>query len=275
MPPSQGIPTSFIPQKQNFGSSNRQTVVGTNLFLITALVIFGVVIILSGGLFMYTRYLQHSAEEKSIELKSKESGVNKDIADGFIRLRDRLETGKELVQNHILLSQFFTTLESITLSNIRFSSLKLTVAGDKSARVELTGSARNFNALAAQSNTLAGDKRFKRAIFSGIKIAPDRSVDFSLTTDIEPKMILFGSDTLLRTSEVTAIPAVYAQTIQNNTPKQNISTSTKNLNIKAEQVPLINTPEVTVSSKVATTTSIPTPAISPAKAIPSSNTKKL
>lgn len=53
----------------------------------------------------------------------------------------------------------------------------------------MSGTARTFNALAAQSSVFAGEKRIKRAIFSDIRINDNKSVSFSLEADLDPKLL--------------------------------------------------------------------------------------
>jgi hypothetical protein len=162
---------------------------GSNVFLIVSLVFAGIVIAIAGGVFAYNKLLQHTLASKQEELAKAQASVNQDTVEEFVRLRDRLTNGNDLLNNHVELSQFFTALESLTLQNVGFSSLKLSVAGDHSAKIEMLGKARNFNALAAQSNAFAGEKRIKRAIFSGITLNKSNQVEFKLTADIDPRLV--------------------------------------------------------------------------------------
>ena len=64
-----------------------------------------------------------------------------------------------------------------------------TPEGDGTAKVSLDGTAKNFNALAVQSNTVAADMFFKSAIFSGIAFDTNGRIKFKLTADIDPSLI--------------------------------------------------------------------------------------
>jgi hypothetical protein len=63
------------------------------------------------------------------------------------------------------------------------------VADDRTAAVIMTGVAKTFNSLAAQSSTLAQESKIKRAIFSGFQIQKDNSVKFSLSFDIDKSLV--------------------------------------------------------------------------------------
>jgi|CXWL01.1.fsa_nt_gi hypothetical protein len=201
---SPGIPTSFVPRQPISPSNNRRTTEGTNLFFIVTVLICGFAVLVSVGVFAYDRYLKHVVSVKTGELMTAQAAVNQDTVEEFIRLQNRLVTGKTLLSNHIVLSQFFDTLEALTLANVRFESLKLSVAGDHTAQVDFNGVAKNFNTLAAQSNTFAGEKRIKRAIFSGITLTKGNQVEFRLTADLDPRLVL--SDGIVSTQETLTVP---------------------------------------------------------------------
>lgn len=159
------------------------------MFLLASLFIGGLSIVMALGTFLYDRYLSATLEARAEELAIAQREVNQDQVEEFIRLRDRLVYGQGLLQDHIALSQVFDVLESQTLATVRYESLELTVADDKTARLEIEGTARTFNALAAQSNALAAEKNIRRAIFSGITVNQDATVNFLLTADLDARLL--------------------------------------------------------------------------------------
>lgn len=185
---SPGIPTSFVPKQP--ASQTRRPSGGHNLFLVVALFLFVLAVIAAIGTYAYDRYLTHSLEAKAAELAEAQRQVNEDQVEEFVRLRDRLTYGRDLLNNHVALSQVFDVLEAQTLASVRFSSLDLTVADDKTAQIEIDGVARNFNALAAQSNAFAAEKGIRRAIFSGIVVNDNNTVSFKLTADLDSKLLI-------------------------------------------------------------------------------------
>jgi len=211
---SPGIPTSFVP-RQSTPSPTRPQRAGRDYFFMGALVLAGLAVVLAAGTFLYERYLTHSLETKTAELSQATANVNEDTVRDFVQLRDRLANGKMLLTNHVMLSQFFDDLEHLTLQNVRYNSLSVTVAGDRTAKIVLSGTAKNFNTLAAQSTVLAGDKRIKRAIFSNITITNTNLVGFKLTADLDTSLVAAGetpSATQAATPIVPVIPAPTATT---------------------------------------------------------------
>jgi hypothetical protein len=119
-----------------------------------------------------------------------------------------------------MLSQFFDVLESLTLKNVRFASLSVTVGDDQSAEVKMTGAAENFNALAAQSAAFAKESRIKQAIFSGIKAdSKTGAVSFSVSAKLDSRLVLISSTTPASWSAqpaaaVTTVPTVATSTLK-------------------------------------------------------------
>ena len=194
LPPN--IPTSFVPKQPVQTPRRKQSVVG-NLFLIVSLAIAGVALVAAAGTLAYVQFLTHVEGVKAAELQQQQDAVNVDTVRDYIRLKDRLNSGRMLLETHVTLSNFFDELEALTLQNVQFTSLDLAVAGDGSAKVTLGGVARNFNALAVQSNMVASNKLIKRAIFSDIAFdttANTSRIKFTLTADLDAKLIQGGMD---------------------------------------------------------------------------------
>lgn len=183
-----GIPTSFVP-KQPVQTPKRKPSSGTSVFLIASLSLAGIAVLAGGGIFAYSQFLTHVKEAKAAELQQALDSVNADTVRDYIRLKDRLVSGETILDNHVILSSFFNELESVTLQNVQFRTLTVTVAGDGSAKVSMDGIAKNFNALAVQSNAVAADKNFKQAIFSGIGFDTGNQIRFLLTAQIDPDLI--------------------------------------------------------------------------------------
>lgn len=183
----------------------RPTSTGTNLFLIAALFIGGLAVIAAIGTYAYDKYLQNVLEAKAEELAVAQREVNQDQVEEFVRLRDRLVHGRELLNNHIGLSQLFDVLEAETLQTVKYESLKLRVADDNTAQLDIEGTARSFNALAAQSNAFAAQKGIRRAIFSGIVVNQNNTVSFRLTADLDPRLVI-AAETVAPAPDILTVP---------------------------------------------------------------------
>ncbi len=155
-----------------------------------SLIIVGAAVVMAGGIFAYDKYLGTVREKKASELKAAEDSISRTTVEEFIRLRNRFSSAETLLDQHVALSQFFTTLEGITVQNVNFDSLTVNVVNDRTATIHMTGSAKSFNALAAESSAFAAEKRIRRAIFSGISATDKGTVKFSLQAELDPRLVI-------------------------------------------------------------------------------------
>ena len=109
---------------------------------------------------------------------------------------------------------------------MRFQTLQLTVEDDRTAVIEMRGTARSFNALAAQSSAFAGEKQIRRAIFSGITVDKTGLVKFALSAEVSPKLILLTPEAqaavmlpanVAPAAPLEALPSVAATTAPSTT----------------------------------------------------------
>lgn len=214
LPPT--IPTSFVPRQPVLV---RKSVSGYNPFLIVSYIILGIWILVAGLVFAYQLYLTKVAEQKSEALRTAQNNIDQATVNDFIRLRDRFTVAKDLLNKHRLPSGFFDELETITIQNVHFTSMKLSVKDSGTATIVMQGVAKNFNALAAQSTAFANDKNFKGAIFSGFTLdSKDNSVAFQVSADIDP---------VLMSNIAKPDGATVRAPLPTETPVQNPSSSVK------------------------------------------------
>lgn len=226
---------------------------GTNVFLIVSLVIAGFIAALAVGTFLYGTYLDRALAGKQAQLSQAQSQVDENTVEDFVRLRDRLSSVKTLLSTHVVLSQFFDRLEALTLANVRFIDLTLTTAGDNTAQLKMSGTAKSFNALAAQSNAFASEKGIKRAIFSNITLTDKNQVSFQMTADIDSKLILEGNAPL-----TSAAAPQQQQQQQNVTPQPQAASKTSSATTSTSSAAPKSQSSGTTQS--GTTQSGPTPA---------------
>lgn len=189
---SPSIPTSFVP-KQPVASGPNRSASGTNILLLISIVVLGIAVTASAGVFLYDHYLISTEKAKTAQLEQAQKNVDLATVQDFLRLRNRLVAAKSILNNHTELSRFFTLLGSITGQNVAFTALQVQVAQDHSAKVELKGTAKTFNALAVESSTFASQSDIKSAIFSGISIDKSNKVGFIVDATLAPQLVVGGA----------------------------------------------------------------------------------
>lgn len=205
------IPTSFVPKQVMV---TRKSTIGFNPFLLVSYVIFGVWIVSAILVFSYKWYLTKAAGQKTEQLRTAQNNIDQASVNDFIRMRDRFAVSKDTLDKHVTLSHFFDAIEGITIQNARFTNLKLTVQDNRVAKVEMTGTAKNFNALAAQSSAFTAEKNIKSAIFSGFVLdSKDGTVTFQINANIERPLISETSAQASLTDSSTAVTSEPTQVL--------------------------------------------------------------
>jgi len=188
LPPT--IPTSFVPRSASATARQfRSEAAGTFGFF--AYVVLGVVLVLALSVFFYDRILAGTQASKSKALAKAQKAIDVATVEGFVQLRNRLDSGARLLANHVAFSGFFKLIETLLPATARFTSLYLSSDDAGRVRLEGLGVAKNFNALAAVSTAFATDGRIKDAIFSSIVVNRDSSVSFALSATLDPKVVAF------------------------------------------------------------------------------------
>ncbi len=188
LPPT--IPTSFVPHQN---AVPRQFSTGfTSAFGLFSYAVLGIIFLLALGILFYGRILAADNASKDKALFAAEKAIDAKTVENFIRLRNRLTSSEALLGGHVAFSSFFSSLEKILPATVRFTTLRLSLDAVGASKMEGTGVAKNFNALAAASAAFAADGRIKDAIFSNININRDNSVSFALAATLDPKIIAFS-----------------------------------------------------------------------------------
>jgi len=166
-----------------------------------AYLVFVAVLALGVGAFLYNNVLVAQKLEKEKQLVQEGAEIDSSLAQSFIRLHDRLDSGQKLLATHVAFSNFFTTLGQLLPVTVRFNSLHTTYSSTGAVTLEGSGVAKNFNALASASASFAADGKIKDAIFSDIVIGRDNSVTFSLSATLDQALVAF---TLPVTADVSS-----------------------------------------------------------------------
>jgi hypothetical protein len=224
LPPS--IPTSFVPHAPA-ADTRRGSIGSSGVFSFLSYFILAIVVTLAIGVFFYAQILASDESAKSGKLAQAEAAINPATVQSFVRLRDRLNSGQKLLAGHTAFSGFFTLLDGLTPTTVRFSSLNLSSEDAGTIKLDGSGVAKNFNALAAASLIFAKNEQVKNAIFSNIKMnAKDNSVSFSFAATLDPKVVAFSPSAPVIAPNMSA-SSTFAFPVATSTPKQATSTPPK------------------------------------------------
>lgn len=234
---SPNIPTSFVP-KTPVQTIVRPPSSGTNVLALIGAFMLVLAIVGSAGTFLYDRYLLGVIASKSEEITAAQNEINTDTIEDFVRLRNRFEASAKLLDDHVAVSQFFDLLEKSTLQNIRFSSLTFVKQDDGTITVQMSGVAKSFNALAAESNAFAREPYIKSAIFSDINTQSNNTVAFSFDARLDPRLVQMNAPTAQELQGATqgTIPTTTPATTPATT-SSSVSTTTRVLIPQTQTTP--------------------------------------
>ncbi len=203
LPPT--IPTSFVPHFNN-AQSPRARFESAGMLAPLAYGFFGIVVILAISVFFYERVLNSAKLRKETELKSAQAAIDPATIESFVRLNNRLESSKQLISAHPAFSSLLVSIEKTLPTKTRFTALRFSIQEGGSARIDGTGIANNFNALAVTSQALAREGKIKDAVFSNIRVTRENAVSFSLSAKAEQKDFAFKVEESVTPAEAQTLP---------------------------------------------------------------------
>jgi len=190
-------PTSFVPRSTVGSSSTNSRQTHIDFYGVLVFFAYGalfVVIFASIGVFGYERFLEGRIATQQTLLNKANKTVDTGMAQDFIHLRDQLNSVHILLNEHMTPSRLLNTIDATTVRTVSFNSLSIKKQDTKNFVLTATGLAHDFDALAAEANALTADGAITKAVFSGISVNKDNSVNFKLNAVVSPKLVAnFGA----------------------------------------------------------------------------------
>jgi len=206
--------TSFIPKKPITESPKDSG--GISIFLLLSVLVFITAISTAFGVWLYQKSLSSKIEKlaKSLE-ESRSSYEEKSILD-LIRLNDRIEQSKLLLNKHIAVSPLFTVLESKIVKNVRIETMKFSLDTAAKMKLNLKGKATSYDALSKQSDIL-GDLRdyITEPVVSNFSPNTDGSISFDFNALVTPKTVSYES-TIRENIDLNSTSATSTEIISDN-----------------------------------------------------------
>jgi hypothetical protein len=112
----------------------------------------------------------------------------------LISLNNRIEESKKLLNSHLAISPVFTMLEQNVLRNIRLKNMKFSYAGSDKIKIELAGTAADYDALSKQSDAFGSEalrKFISTPVISDFNPTADGSISFNFTANVDPKLVSY------------------------------------------------------------------------------------
>ena len=187
--------SSFIP-KGPLATSGTATKVSRqsdkSLLATLAVFIFVLSVLLSLGGFGYEWYLKKSLVEMSGSLKEAEASLDPDTINEISNLDQRIISTKNIIDNHKIISPFFSYLEASTVSLVRFTEFRYESINSELS-LSVRGESKGYSALALQSQIFNTSKYIKDVIFGDLSLNEKGDVNFSFKAKLDPSIISYSS----------------------------------------------------------------------------------
>ena len=192
---------TFIPKRPVTSISAERRTMG--FFSLVTLVIFICMGIAAGGMYFWKLTLQKQLEASEANLAEQEKAFDKNFIAAAVRLNNRIEISKSLLNKHIAVTSLLDTLGKNTLQSVQFSDFSFSTSqlgGASVVKVNLNGVARDYTALAAQSAEIAKVVAFKDPVFSQFTLTQEGRVSFGLTMNVDTSLLEYRNKPLSKAS---------------------------------------------------------------------------
>jgi hypothetical protein len=162
----------------------------TNIFSAISTGVFILTLLASGGAFAYKKYLAAQVSQASTDLAAAHDAFQPEKIQEFVDISSRLSAAKTLLEKHVVVSQMFKLLQSLTLSKVRIRNFSYQV--DQGViGVTMDGEAQSYDALAQQASVFSQNAFIKNPDFSNFSLADNGTITFKATATVDPTLVSY------------------------------------------------------------------------------------
>ena len=184
--------TTFIPKTPASTTTKPVNPRGAvHIFMAGATIIFLAAIAGAAGLYFYRAVLVRDIENLSQAVTRAEEIISPSLVAELGEYDRRSKVVKTLLDGHIILSPVFDLLEALAISSVRFSEFEYTLGREGNAKMTLSGEAKSYGTLAAQSDLLGRSEHIHDPIFSNFELNPAGNVTFDFSATIARGLQLY------------------------------------------------------------------------------------
>jgi hypothetical protein len=187
--------TSFIPKKPLVADNTvHVSHSGTSVLMVVAVLLFIVSIAGAAFTFVWKNVLTKAQENYKIQLAESEKRFNTSLIENLKRANTKIDVSKQLLSNHLAVSEVFSIISKLTIAGVRFSSFDFSAPTKDSdgIKVSMKGVGNSFSAIAFQSSVFGksqlygSNKVLRNPILSDLALDQNGNVGFTFTTTINP-----------------------------------------------------------------------------------------
>jgi len=199
--------TSFIPKKPTAStiggfSTSAPKKVTASIFMTIATVLFILSIASAGGAYAYKQYLYNTQNTYKGQLATRENQFNINLIEQLKAENVKIDLSRQVLNNHIALSQVFDMISRITTENVRFMNLDISVpaindTNNGQVKIALQGYGTSFSAVAFQSDVLNQLDQYglrnviKNPILSNPTQGTNNTISFGFSATVDPSSLSY------------------------------------------------------------------------------------
>lgn len=183
------IKSSFIPRNSVVGRPEERS--KPSGFYHLSIFIFILSLVAWGGLYAYTKMLQGNIDNLKSQITTAQSTLNDSETEELVAFDNKLKSVREIINNHVAITQFLEMLEQHTVSQVAFETLSYDYSSDK-VNVALSGFAASYAAIALQEETFLNSSSTMMLNFEDLILDTDTGrVKFSLKAEFKKDLVKF------------------------------------------------------------------------------------
>ncbi len=197
--------TSFIPKKP-ISPNNSKAKKPRSFFTVITVILLVIMILSAGGLFVYKSYLTKQKDVLSSSLLKVRDSFEKDTLDELELFDKRINTSKDILNGHIILSPLFELIGKLTIPSIQYTRFEH-VTKDEGFFVRLSGISRDYRSIALQADVFnsAEGRYLKDVIFSNLVKDKNNYVIFDVEFRVDPSLLSYEKNILLEQGQNDSI----------------------------------------------------------------------
>ncbi|MFA6404838.1 MAG: hypothetical protein WCW03_02455 [Candidatus Paceibacterota bacterium] len=211
--------TSFIPRKPlpSIGGVGANAGVGlaphrprhsNSVFFNLALLLFIISLGAGGGMLALKSMTLSSQEGLKTQLSERRKQFNPDLIEELKRINVKIDNSKQVVENHLILSNIFDVIGRLTIEKVRFTNMDLSVDREHSndIKVSLNGYGTSLAAVAFQSDVLNQLQEYglrkivKNPMISNPTLDTTGNVNFGFSASIDPTSLRYTDASISSTT---------------------------------------------------------------------------
>jgi len=142
----------------------------------------------------WVQWVMWYGHSKSESLERAKGAFEPKLIDELVRVDRRIESSKELLNSHVVLSPLLDFLEDATLRNVKLEEMFFDLEEEGKIRLRLAGEASSYASIVLQAESFGQSRFLKDQLFSDFDLNQLGNVNFDFTAIVDKGLVNFKSN---------------------------------------------------------------------------------